>query len=138
MEINNIDFYNLGYLKAIYTLSDIELNNDVVSVAFLFKSKLLLIELNEEDDTISISVHKVIEFQLRDMKRNKVIEAYFSIKLKYQCIWMWSLINQQGYNDGVQLQFVKMSSDLYHTITIQCLVIASALKFSVSTPIDFD
>jgi len=135
MEITSNNFYSLGNLNSIYTLSDIDLNNDITQVAFLFERKLLLIELNENDDTIKVNLYKKKFSKLEGMKRNKLIEKYFLEVSKYQCIWIWFLTNQQGYKDGLQLEFLIDNNHLSNDVTIQFIVVASRFKISLVTPL---
>lgn len=40
--------------------------------------------------------------------------------------WVWQLVNQQGYNDAIQFEFVRKSAS--NAIIIQFVVVASSIK----------
>lgn len=117
MNIDNIDFYNLGHLNSIYTLCDRDYNGTISKVAFLFEPQLLFVEINEEDDTIKVNVYKDVQSKIKTMKKDSKIESYFYEIVNYQCMWIWTLTNQQGYTDGLQLEFSIKDGDISNDVT---------------------
>ena len=97
----------------------------MVALRLSFGSKSIMLIANE-DDSISVvgdqEMHEVALHESRDIGHSlpwaKVIQR--------PMLWAWVLINQQGYFDGVQMEFAE-TCDSTRT-RIQLLVEASAFK----------
>ena len=106
-----------GNLIKIKGLSFPELPDEIAAIELIFEQVQCFICVVEDTDEIKLS---------NDVDVSKFIESNvlicFSEFLGKQLLWAWSLVNNQGYNDGLKFQF--QNSD----VALEFIVEASSIK----------
>lgn len=92
----------------------------VSALALVFENGSLTLEAVADDDTLSASLNADLKRIDQDVSR----EPPWSVLVGGVPLWLWSLTNQQGYNDGFQVMLRKDGAD----VGFQIMVLASSLK----------
>ncbi len=127
-EIIGFDTTQLGQLEWFDYQVDNDLGDALTELKFGFENGVLNFMVIQEDDTIHFGCSPGIGSysHKKDVKGN--IAATLSPLISSRLIWMWKLTNQQGYEDGIQLEFGKKDSLCQAKRIIQMMAIASTLK----------
>jgi len=99
--------------------------NFVTAVGLRFESTSAVFRANPDDDTLIASVGTLTPHSdetLVDLSDS----SPWNTCLGAGACWLWQIINQQGYSDGVRLEFG--NSDEQSRATVELLVMASAIK----------
>lgn len=98
-------------------------DHELASLALGFENGAVLVTAVGEDDTIALC-------PVPTAYGEDVSQAVpWRDAIGRGLLWMWSLTNQQGYEDGCQLEFGKVSRDGQpQHLSIQLMVAASALN----------
>ncbi len=107
-----------GNLLAAKTYSFPELLDEAAVIELVFQSLNCAILANEDTDEIEISSN----YDLTAFVRTD-IKPIFNEFYGHSLAWVWKLINQQGYRDGLKFEFKECSS------AIELIVLASSIKF---------
>ena len=93
----------------------------LVSVlGLVFEHGTMLVEAISDDDTLGVSLNADPGNARQDVSR----ESPWSLLVGGAPLWLWSLINQQGYQDGFQMMLRKDGAD----VGFQVVVLAGSLK----------
>jgi uncharacterized protein DUF6334 len=96
-------------------------NPALVSVlALIFEHGSMLVEAVADDDTLGFSLNVELENARQDVSG----EYPWSLLVGGAPLWLWSLTNQQGYQDGFQILLRKDGAD----VGFQIMVLAGSLK----------
>lgn len=96
-------------------------NPNAVSILnVVFERGSFLIEAVSDDDSLRTSLNTEPDSPCQDVSS----EFPWSLLVGGAPLWLWSLTNQQGYEDGFQIVLRKDGAD----IGFQIIVIASSLK----------
>jgi len=98
----------------------------VTRVDLAFEKCAVAVVANGDDDTISL------ELELPDQDVDATVhdvtnDTPWSDKIGKPLLWGWAMINQQGYEDGIQLEFAETVED--QSRTIQLMVIGSSIEY---------
>jgi hypothetical protein len=129
IDITNKMTYDAGVLVDVRLVIDSVIPKDIQKIHFIFQNGSYILAVDESYDTVILRKGK-----LSKKKGIKYISCKnkkpWSIAIGNKINWLWILTNQQGYCDGIQMEFGKESSaDI--VITIQMVAIASALKIKI-------
>ncbi len=137
MEINieEIDLENLGVLENIFYDVDADYSNAITKVFLEFDKKVLVIGVNEEDDSIILSLDDSVEnlapVGVKHLDFELLIES-----VKCSTVhWLWRLTNQQGYFDGIQIEFINRNCTPSYNATIQFMAMASMIEIRAVEPV---
>jgi hypothetical protein len=130
MKIQEINCFDLGKLQNIYHILDEDCENSIVQFFLQFENLILKITVNEDtDEVILSSLIALSEKVLFDEKKAAFLNLASSLQ-NMHLQWAWQLINNQGYSDGIQLEFVDRSGQR-ENICIQLMAMASFLHLSI-------
>lgn len=104
----------------------------LVALGLRFNGGAVVIRAVAEDDTIALEAHPTVT------GKSVGHELPWQDALGRGLIFMWTLTNQTGHEDGCQMEFGKVRydgrfPDAAHLLTIQFMVAASALHISYVT-----
>ncbi len=106
-----------GRLLKVEGFSFPELPNEVSAIELTFEQVKCLIRVVEDTDEIEICS----KIEINDLiKSNSVI--FFSEFIGKELLWAWSLVNNQGYADGLKFQFQNSE------VALELIVEASSIK----------
>jgi hypothetical protein len=105
------------------------LPNDIVGIILQFSSSMFVISVTDQDELyFSNDIEK--QSQIKISKADKLFDEASGKTLR----WFWELINNQGYRDGLQLEFANSVED--RPFSIQIIAIASRLSLRSSKEIN--
>jgi hypothetical protein len=111
-----------GALSSVDKLVDPELPSAAEVYVLRFEQLTLTICVNPDDDTVVlVEGERIAPSQMKGEA-----EAIWSNAVGRPLRWAWLLTNQQGYGDGVQLDFARPEEA--RGVCLQLLAVASALK----------
>jgi hypothetical protein len=113
-------------LRVVHFIFDEDLPKGPVAIIFTFETLSFCALVNASDDTLSIS--SALPLELQSHARIKVDDnsAPWNQMMGAALIWSWRLTNQQGYSDGLQLEFRR---DGHGALAcVQLIAIASTLE----------
>jgi hypothetical protein len=101
-------------------------NTLIAAVALDFDQGKLVVEVNPDDDTVAIRLSQNVELLhwADAIAYERTDESPWSSRLGANCVWRWLLTNQQGYQDGAQ---VELSRDGQYFV-VQWIAQASSLR----------
>ena len=103
-------------------------NNMLVAIRFHFENEIVVVAAREDDslDIFGMERNYDEENQLfRDLSGT----APWDLAISKPLLWSWRMINQQGYLDGLQMQFGR---NVHASIVqVQLIAIASEIKIYV-------
>jgi hypothetical protein len=72
------------------------------AVALHFNEGVLVIEVDPDDDTVSMRLSPVVDLVHwpHAVATDRSVERSWPLRLGANCRWRWLLMNQQGYQDG--------------------------------------
>ena len=123
----NESYERLKFIRGYIEIFDEEIyESALVAVEFTFEKRTVLV-VAQEDDSLKILTNK--EWQSKDQYQvislmNK--EPWMGAKNK-PLLWSWIFFNQQGYFDGLQLEFAEDVSDT-SSVVIQLVAMASEIS----------
>jgi hypothetical protein len=110
--------------------------NSLAAVALHFDEGVLLIEVNGEFDEADMTLGRVANLRHCEAADCRVEDVTASSQwaalVGANSSWRWSMLNQQGYTDGAQIELT--SKERLDT-TFQWIAQASALAAAVVTPV---
>ena len=80
----------------------------------------MLVEAVADNDTVGVSLN----VELKNARQDVSGESPWSLLVGGAPLWLWSLTNQQGYQDGFQIMLRKGGAD----VGFQIMVLAGSLK----------
>ena len=110
----------VGVEYALFEGSD----NFVTAIALHFQGFSAVFKAVEEDDTLSVTVGPLIP-ELNDIVKSATDSECWPRCIGLSVQWAWLLTNQQGYSDGVRLEF---HSPKERTCIVEMIVSASAIR----------
>jgi Family of unknown function (DUF6334) len=113
-------------LRAVHCIFDEDLPKGPVAIIFTFETSSFCALVNASDDSLSTS--SALPLELQSHARSKVDDnsAPWNQMIGAALIWSWRLTNQQGYSDGLQLEFRR---DGHGALAcVQLIAIASTLE----------
>lgn len=115
----------LGYFES---FGEDKTTTILLAIGLIFSDSSIFI-VAQEDDSLNI-YNNIAWKQGNKYKEVSLIETmqWFSAKGK-PLLWTWMLYNQQGYFDGLQMEFAKDSQDI--SSVIQLVAQGSEIKFRV-------
>jgi hypothetical protein len=102
--------------------------NGPVSVTLGFENGAVLVSAEADDDTITMQA--IASLSGADVSA----ESPWSSAIGRGLMWVWTLTNQQGYQDGCQFEFKESGRDGPRHLCVQLVVAASALHVSTVAP----
>ncbi len=105
----------------------------IVGVRLVFETRTLDCLANPDDDTIAISAASAVP----EAELSSCVHPVWLRAIGRPLMWTWSLENNQGYWDAIQLEFAHDSGDR-DVISIQLLVMASQITFYSLTQLPMD
>jgi hypothetical protein len=130
ISIEEISIERLGVLQNVFCEIEPDISNAITKIFLEFEGKILVVGVNDEDDSISLTLTKhqdALEYSI--VKGTQFEMLMNSIRFR-RIQWVWELINQQGYFDGIQFEFVKEDC-ISDAVTVQFLAIASTIEVRV-------
>ena len=121
-------FMELGKIAEVKGLFHKELPRELAAVDFEFERGHLLISVDENDDSIVLTTYtgnfplNIDEYHIRPFLKDDMMQEIKEKRIQ----WIWELTNQQGYTDGIQLEFTHSRQE--RLLTIQFIAIASRLE----------
>lgn len=131
MELSEVDLSDIFFRENLQNLSSIcyvfdeEVGNEPIAVIMLFKEKMIMISVIDEDDSIDISFvsnEKLKKLTTIDVSSEMPWKNIINLKLS----WVWSLKNNQGYSDGIQFEWI--NKNLNTSIKIQLVTMLSSIR----------
>lgn len=89
-------------------------------LGLVFDHGSMLVEAVADNDTIGVSLNG----ELKNARQDVSGESPWSLLVGGAPLWLWSLTNQQGYQDGFQIMLRKDGAD----VGFQIMVLAGSLK----------
>jgi hypothetical protein len=111
-------------LREVYEREENKCRDELVLV---FTRKILVIQANAEDDTISVRAKSIATFK-RDDSLRKSASGIWQPLIGRAFGWGWITVNQQGYCDGALLGFDGISP------SISLEVVASSIEINGIVP----
>lgn len=100
-EIEHFDVYSLGKLIGFWYAKDEYCHDTVDIVQIRFENITYELSVNLDFDTLTGKVteinNELIEFES--------LNSFFLDEQFTKCNWYWTLVNNQGYMDGLQFEF---------------------------------
>jgi hypothetical protein len=123
-----------GRLINVEYTADKETKKIINSVIFSFEKIVFTAYAVDEDDSVLITTERM-KIDINDCKFSANTLYPWSKAVGLSIRWLWTLINQQGYPDGVQIEFAK---DIYDTapVGIQLIVSNSEIHLYEIRPLD--
>ncbi|MEV6301156.1 DUF6334 family protein [Actinoplanes sp. NPDC051861] len=90
------------------------------ALVLVFEHGTLAVEAVADDDTVEVSLHSSPESVGEDVSG----EPPWSLLVGGTPLWLWSMINQHGFRDGLQIMARRGGVD----VGFQLMVIAGSLK----------
>ena len=103
----------------------------VTAVEMRFESFSANFRAISDDDTLEVNLGELkpeTDELLTDVSRSTPWSQCVGARVP----WLWRLTNQQGYNDGVRIEFTK--PDTKFTSVVELIVMASAIKVFLAEP----
>lgn len=103
----------------------------VTAIAFRFEGLTVTFHAVSDDDTLDCVVGEFVaepEEVLADASESPPWPACLGLSPA----WIWQLTNQQGYTDGVRLEFGEPA----RPVVVELLVIASAIRVFTATEVE--
>jgi hypothetical protein len=119
-DLSRIEFY-------LYRDDDVGTDESwLVAIALQFQGALLVVEVNPDTDEADLQVGDAAlrYWTTNSVARNVTAQPEWSGLIGANCVWWWRLTNQQGYADGVQIEFTKNATNT----TRQWIAAASRLS----------
>ena len=116
---------DLGYLSKVSYIFDDNLRHSPTAILMYFLKIVIMVRVVEEDDSVElISLNLDLANTLGgiDVSTNTLWKDTIDINLR----WVWGLINQQGYTDGIQFEWGDPSSE--KSIMVQAIAAASCFR----------
>jgi hypothetical protein len=117
----NIELFfqeDLGNLSEVRYISDEEFRDSPSAVLMYFSSTVIMVRVVTEDDSVEIiPLDFNVANNLDSINVSSDVLWKDAIDAKLQ--WVWGLINQQGYADGIQFEWIQSISQ--RRITIQLI-----------------
>jgi Family of unknown function (DUF6334) len=113
-------------LRFVHCIFDEDLPNGPVAITFGFETASFCVLANASDDTISVLPTIPVELQSHLCLEIDDKTAPWNGVIGSTLIWSWLLTNQQGYCDGLQLEFRRDGHGSLHCF--QMIAIASTLE----------
>jgi hypothetical protein len=98
---------------------------DLIALRLEFGDQSVLLTAME-DDSLKVSANQALEIFADHTVRQLTHISPWKDAVSRPLMWAWTMVNQQGYFDGIQLEFAESSEE--EATRIQLLVIASSLK----------
>ena len=97
-----------------------------IELIFLkFSKSDVYVYVNQEDDTLVVDQrHPQISEELNQFTPHKIWEEAYGQHIR----WYWNMVNNQGYEDGLQFEFAQDVND--NPICLQLIAIASTISVS--------
>ncbi|MFT2009047.1 DUF6334 family protein [Pontibacter sp. 13R65] len=106
-----------------YALLDPE-TNWIVNTVFQVEDSFLVLTIDPEQDEILIAVHTAATLATA-VPHDQLLQKPIANQKK-SIAYIWRLINQRGYQDGVQIEF-----DDFHRLNVQIMAEGSRLLLTV-------
>jgi Family of unknown function (DUF6334) len=104
----------------------------VTAVELQFESRSVVLRAVADDDTLAASLGELKSEPYETLVEIGDSEQWSSC-VGYNVCWAWQLTNQQGYSDGVRLEFGELGEG--SRVVIELIVAASAIQmFAVAQP----
>jgi Family of unknown function (DUF6334) len=126
---------NLGYLSKVSYIFDDNLRHSPTAILMYFPKMVIMVRVVEEDDSvelISLNLDQANTFSSIDVSKNILWKDVIDINLR----WVWGLINQQGYTDGIQFEWGDPSSA--KSIMVQAIAAASCFRLYKIEEVEFE
>ncbi|MEO2267606.1 DUF6334 family protein [Pseudoalteromonas sp. YIC-656] len=115
MELSKL-VQHAGKLEDAKAYSFPELEGEIAAIKLRFQHLSCAVQLLESTDEISLSEH----IDLKDLKESNA-SLIFHNCVGSELVWCWSMVNNQGYLDGLKFQFL-------NDIAFELVAIASSIK----------
>ncbi|WP_211302412.1 DUF6334 family protein [Nannocystis exedens] len=122
-------------LTSVEFCMDSDLPSDPVAFRFSFEDESFCVSANGHDDTIIVSRDMPNEYASYPSRAFLMLSPPWNGALGAKLIWVWTLENQRGYFDGIQLQFEHLDSP--PPFSIQMIALASTLRVFHLAKLDF-
>jgi len=116
MKLSNL-VENSGKLMGVKSYSFSELPNEIAAIDLSFERCGCFIRVVEDTDEIAVSSTPDL-VGLVESRMDVAISGYKGLEL----LWAWGLMNNQGYSDGLRLQFKNKD------VAVEFVVEASSIK----------
>ena len=117
----NIELFfqeDLGNLSEVRYISDEDWRDEPDAVLMYFSSKVIMVRVVTEDDSVELiplNFDAANNLDSINVSSDSLWQDTIDAKLQ----WVWRLINQQGYTDGIQFEWIQSLSK--KRITIQLI-----------------
>jgi len=128
--ITNFDFTSLGTLKFSTYKVEQNYNNALVEVRLYFDNKALFICVDNDTDTIKLTIQEYKKKILNNNDAHRDIKRLFDSLKSRTLLWVWALVNEQGYKDGLQFEFIDRKYKEENTIIVQFIAISSTIRIN--------
>jgi hypothetical protein len=105
----------------------------ITAVELRFESLTTVLRAVPDDDTLAVSLGILAPRPGLEMLIEAADSEPWSTCMGLSVRWAWLLTNQQGYEDGVRLEFGKPGEA--SSAVVEMVVVASAIKVFVAIPI---
>ena len=120
----------MGKIERVYYNCDDSLSGAVTKIILQFEYKFAIITANPNDDTIILNITDCCDIEIANI-RNDRLDCFFKKLSSREILWSWKLINNQGYEDAIQLEFLDQKIGCENNIIIQFIAISSCLQVKV-------
>ena len=125
--------YESGPLVSVASLRFEDDANFVTAVGLRFGSISAVFRAVDADDTLAVSLGTLVSSENETLIES-THSAPWSACMGLGLRWAWRLTNQQGYPDGVRLEFG--DPDRPSGLIVELTVAASAIQILVATPVE--
>jgi hypothetical protein len=103
----------------------------ITAIELRFESLTAVLRAVPDDDTLDVSLSKLTP-RPEEMLRDATGSGPWSSCIGFGICWAWCLTNQQGYSDGVRLEFSERGGA--SIAIVELVVVASAIYLFVAVP----
>ena len=100
----------------------------LLAVRFQFTNEIVVLAA-QDDDSLGVFGSSWDCDGIDIVSRNLGKFSPWNLAIAKPLLWSWRMINQQGYFDGVQLQFGSNVTDL--GVQVQLIVVSSEVKIKI-------
>ncbi len=103
----------------------------ITAIGLQFESLSAIFRAVPDDDTLAVSLGRLIP-EADETLINSSNLTLWSACIGFGISWVWRLTNQQGYSDGVRIEFNKLGGT--SRLVVELVVVASGLELFTSVP----
>lgn len=120
-----------GLIGARYALFNGDLGF-ITAIELCFERMSAVFRANPDDDTLQVAIGS-LSLDTTETVVDATDSHFWSPCCGQSLSWAWRLTNQQGYTDGVRLEFNAPPEQRFSSV-VELVVIASAIALHISSP----